>query len=274
MSAAPPTSRSPGRSARSRARSAGFTLIELSIVLVIIAIISALALATLGAIRQKNAISLAPKQFMSALATARQEAMANGQSVVFVMIGNQGAADSVACSGLILPSQSTRCVRYWIIEDRPDAPGGRFDVAAELATFDQTQRFDNPTRALNGDGDRVLAGGYLPTPIFLGKATTYSPPGAPPTTSTYQQLWNPTPLFGMRPDCSFCLTIGGVPRLALRFDAKGQMEILAPVGLNPQAGVVFFTAAKSSTETLLETRTVAVFEPFGFATDRLGASIR
>ena len=83
---------------RSRARAAGFTLIELSIVIVVIGLIAALALFTLGAIRQKNAISLAPKQFMSALSTARSEAMSNGRDVVFVMIGNAGAADATACS--------------------------------------------------------------------------------------------------------------------------------------------------------------------------------
>src|SRR5690349_8938642 len=110
-------------SSRSR-RQAGFTLIELSIVVVIIAVIAALAFVTLGAIRQKNAIALAPKQFMAALSTARQEAMANGQDVIFVMIGNAGAAAAADCNkpfNLVLPSRNPKCVRYWIIEDLPDA---------------------------------------------------------------------------------------------------------------------------------------------------------
>lgn len=261
---------------RSRARRAGFTLIELSIVIVIIALIAALALFTLGAIRQKNAISLAPKQFMAAISTARQEAMANGKDVVFVLIGNAGAADATTCSSPTLtplPSVSTKCVRYWIIEDRPDLPGGRFDYAGELTNFDLATPFGNPTNLLNADGDRVLSGGYLPTPIFLGKSAAYVVPPNPPANAVYKELWT-NALFTARPDCSFCVTVAGAPRMALRFDAKGQMHFLGPAAPTPTAGVVFLSAAKGATDVLPDTRTVALFEPFGFATDRLGATIK
>lgn len=261
---------------RSRARRAGFTLIELSIVIVIISLIAALALFTLGAIRQKNAISLAPKQFMSALGTARQEAMSNGKDVVFVLIGNAGAADATTCSNPTLtplPSMSARCVRYWILEDRPDLPGGRFDYASELTNFPLNTPFGNPNNLLNADGDRVLSGGYLPTPIFLGKAANYVVPPNPPATAVYKELWT-NALFGVRPDCSFCITVAGAPRMAVRFDPKGQMHFLGPNVPTPTAGVVFLAAAKGATDVLPETRTVALFEPFGFTTDRLGASIK
>jgi len=262
---------------RSRARAAGFTLIELSIVIVIISIIAALALFTLGAIRQKNAISLAPKQLMAALSTARQEAMSNGRDVVFMLVGNQGAADSAICNSPAQtpqPSTSARCVRYWIIEDLPDPVGkGRFDYADELSNWPLNTPFENPTRALDPDGDRVLAGGYLPTPIFLGKRTGYTPPAAPPAASAYRDLWTQS-LFGARPDCSFCIVVAGAPRMAVRFDPRGQIHFLGPTTPPPTAGIVFLSAAQSATQVLPDTRTVAVFEPFGFATDRLGASIR
>lgn len=271
MWAVPPT---PLRSRPDARRSAGFTLIELSIVIVIIAIIAALALFTLGAIRQKNAISLAPKQFMAVLNTARQEAMTNGTDVVFVMVGNTGPADATACSSPTqtpLPATSVKCVRYWLVEDLPTLPAGRFDYVNELPNFNLNTPFANPNRTPNADGDIVLTGGYLPTPIFLGKAPGYTVPPTPPANAVYRDLWTSN-LFNLRPDCSFCITVGGAPRMAIRFDARGQMDILAPT--NPRSGIVFFAAARNATDILPDTRTVALFEPFGIATDRLGSRIR
>ena len=251
-------------------RRRGFTLIELATVLAVIAVIAMLAFSTLGAIRQKNAISLAPKQFMSALETARQEAMLNAREVVFVLVGNQGPADAAACNSSVLPSISTKCVRYWIIEDLPGVPNGQFDVVNELPAFNSATPLE-PTGTLLASGDRVLSGGYLPPSIFLGKSSTYAPPPTPPIGAIYRDLWTSS-LFGIRPDCSFCTLVAGAPRMLLRFDARGQMDIAAAG--NPTAGIVFFSAARTATSVLSDTRTVALFEPFGQATDRLGKSIR
>jgi len=255
----------------SRKRGRGFTILELATVLAIISVLAVLAFATLGAIRQRNAISLAPKQFMSALETARQEAMLNARDVVFVLVGNQGPADAAACNSSILPSPSTKCVRYWIIEDLPDPPSnGRFDAIQELPAFSAATPLE-PTGTLLASGDRVLSGGYLPPSIFLGKSAAYTQPPMPPVGAIYRELWTSS-LFGVRPDCSFCMLSGGVPRMLLRFDARGQMDIVAAG--NPTAGIVFFSAASTPTSVLSDTRTVALFEPFGLATDRLGQSIK
>src|SRR5262245_16525575 len=104
---------------RLRGQSRGFTLIELTIVAVLIGILAALSYTVIVGIRQRNAISLAPKQLMAAMAAARSEATLNAEEVVFVLIGNTGPAAASQCGRTLFPSQDTQCVRYWILRDNP-----------------------------------------------------------------------------------------------------------------------------------------------------------
>jgi len=257
----------PGVHPRSHRR--GFSLIELTVVVGIIATIAALAFSVLTSIRQRNATSMGPQQLAQALEYARDEAFATGRDTLFVLVGNAGAADAYRCLGRtsggwelsnvgVNDANISRCVRYWILQDNPGAP---FDINA----FDPNnvpRRRDTTTP----QGDTVLAFDVLPGSLYLGRHPGYTPP-AIPAASVFSPLNTM-----MAQDCSFCVN-GPPPRGVIRFTARGEVRIGQPASPPPLGGgVIHLNAADRQGRPVGDTRVVAILAPRGLITTRIAAT--
>lgn len=233
----------------------GFTLIEACVVLAVLGILAALGVGALTSVRQRDAISVAPRQLAAALENAKTEALATGREVVLVLVGNDGVADAAKCRSTSL--DRTPCVRLWVLEDRVGGGSTRFDPSA-LAAFDPA--------APEALGDRLLATEVLPDGIYLGRHPGYVPPAISTDSAVHAGL-------PLDRDCSFCTT-GSPPRGFVRFRPDGVVQLGDPPdpGELATGGTVFFNVVEGGAALPL-TRFVTILQPSGLVTDRLGRTV-
>lgn len=235
---------------------AGFTLLEVMGVLAILSVLLALGFAALSSVRQRDAISVAPKQLMAALENARSQALATSRDVVLVLVGNAGPAAAARCRRTFAAPDPADCVRYWLLEDRVGGGYARFDDAA-LDAFEP--------EAPGALGDRVLDADVLPDGIYVGRGPGF----AAPTIAEGSAIYAGLPLDA---DCSFC-TSDSPPRGYVRFRADGTVQLgNAPAGPLPVGGTLYFSVAGGE-RPVSDTRLVAILQPAGLITDRLGATL-
>ena len=158
----------------------GFTLIEVTIAAVVLAILAAMSVAGLRGLRQRGAYAGATGDVIGAMRLARAESFGRGQAVYFIIDTN------ITTDALGNPTAP----RWWVLLD----VGGNFD----FTLWDPA----NP----NALGDKVLSSGVFPSSVTVGSATAYPQALAAP----YQLIpaaVGTTPLATPR-YCSFCLTAG------------------------------------------------------------------
>lgn len=245
----------PARQPRICRRSPGFTLVEACIVLAIIGIMGGLAITGLTSVKQRDALSVAPRQLMAALETAKNQALATGREVIVVIIGNGGIADAPRCA----PGDATRghCVRYFVLEDLVGTGSTRFDDTA-LSAFDPA----DPESL----GDRLLEQELLPAGIYIGRHPGYAPPTLDPRSPVHAGL-------PMDSDCSFCAT-GSPPRGFVRFAPDGIVQLGSPPSSGTAAiGGTIFLNVSAAGSPHPDTRMISILQPSGFISDRVGRSL-
>jgi prepilin-type N-terminal cleavage/methylation domain-containing protein len=157
----------------------GFTLVEMATAALVLATLSALAVAGMRGIRQRGSFASATGDVIGGLRLARAEASGRGQAVYYIIDTNV-ATDAIG---------NVTEPRWWVLLDI----GGDFNFTA----WDP----NNPM----GLGDKVLSSGIFPSGVTISAPSGY--PQALP--APYQLIpvagssIPATPAY-----CSFCLTTG------------------------------------------------------------------
>jgi prepilin-type N-terminal cleavage/methylation domain-containing protein len=202
--------------ARRHARTRGFTVVELVLVVSIVAVLAALAYVSFGRLRPRARLADATNELVAIVHGARQHALATGHDVV-VMVFPQFAG----------PDSTGRVVVY---ED------GDFALLNSAAT-PNFGGYD-PASPQAGPRSEVLVTYDLPRSVVVG-----------PTAGAGAGSTMPAPLAGIAidVDCSFCATTGD-RRGAIRFDPRGRATFYSANGV-PLANQVGGTLSLAAPET-------------------------
>ncbi len=181
---------------RRREPSAGFTLIELAVVIAIVAILSTIAYSSLARNKPRANLASAAVELQALLHEARQSALASGEPVAVLFYPGYSGPGTAGATGYVIVYQDA-CFDFF-------TGGGTCGVA--YGTYDPALLAAGTNGALQS---AVLDTMSLPTGVAVGPAAAMGA-GA--------RL--PAPLAGVPVDaaCAFCGTTGG----AVRFDPRGQ----------------------------------------------------
>lgn len=178
---------------RRSAQAAGFTLIELAIVVAVIAAMVAVAGPLLSRSRPRASLATTTAELQSFIHFARQSALASGDDVAVLVFPDWASANG---------AQQGRLVIY-----RDGSPARDFFNAGVVVRFDGYK----PDELKAGTRSAVIATMELPSGITIGPlAGTGVVPKAPLDKVKVDSF------------CSFCTTTAGDRRGAIRFDPHGR----------------------------------------------------
>lgn len=242
----------------------GFTLIELSIVVLIVAIMAALALSALNNVIRRGTLASAHHTIGQAFEQAKAYTYSHADDVIFVIVGNDTPVNAALCgSKTFQPMKDSRCVRYFLLQDliSTGAPVSvKFD-ANELAAFDPL----NP----ESRGDKLLGSGYLGAGVMIGTAPGYTPV-APVVNSIFEGFT----LVPANLPCSFCAANVPPQRGFIRFGADGQVKMGNEAAFLKSriGGFIAFTGFAPGGSQIATTNWVAISVPAGLVTERFSQS--
>ena len=186
---------------RPRRQAAGFTLIELMVVVAIIAIVATLAAVSLQRARPRANLAGAAVDLQALLHGARQQALASGWNVAVMIFPGYSPENDVV--GRVIVYQ--------------DAEATLFDPTAAV-NFDAY----DPAVLASGPSSEIVSTLDLPPAVRVGPAVGMG------ATAKLVAPWASVPV---NLDCTFCDGAGAARRGAVVFDPNGRASFYSKAGV-------------------------------------------